>query len=327
MNEFDLIRHYFDRAPPHRAVLGIGDDAALLDCNGQTMVVATDMLVQGRHFFADADPAGIGYKSLVVNLSDLAAMGARPNAFTLAIALPVVDPQWLSEFSRGLFEAADQYDCELVGGDTTRGPLTISITAIGMVPAQAAIRRDQAQPGDDVWVSGALGAAAAAVAAFAGANQSDQQTPSQFLPSTLRRALDRPEPRLDLGVELRHIATAAIDVSDGLIADLGHITDRSRVAITVWADKIPINALVNELDGIDAETARHFALSGGDDYELAFTSAPENRQAIAALSDRLPLALTRIGEVRAGQGVDVIDANGHPVTGLSTGGYDHFGQA
>ena len=314
--EFELIARYFDRGPTRRAVLGIGDDAALLaPLPGEERVVATDMLVAGRHFLADVDPETLGHKALAVNLSDLAAMGANPEAFTLAIALPEVDPDWLEAFSRGLFALADEADCELVGGDTTRGPLTLSITVIGRVPAGSALRRDSAQPGDDVWVSGELGAAAGVVKLRASG-----ATPGDPMASRL----DRPVPRIALGLALRHLARGVIDVSDGLLADLGHIGERSRVALAVNADRIPVDAA---LSSCLPDEALRLALTGGDDYELAFTAPPENRVAIEALSQRLGLPLTRIGLVEAGTGVRVEDTRGRPVAFGEAGGFDHFREA
>ncbi|MEZ5739606.1 MAG: thiamine-phosphate kinase [Burkholderiaceae bacterium] len=314
MTEFDLIRQYFDRGPPRHAELGIGDDGALLrDRAGMSRVIVTDMLVGGRHFLADVDPASLGHKALAVNLSDLAAMGARPQAFTLAIALPGVDADWLGAFCRGMFALADASGCELIGGDTTRGPLCLSITAIGEVPQGAALRRDHAQPGDDVWVSGALGGAAAALAALL-------ESPGS-LSAAARHRLDWPQPRLALGQALRHLASAAIDVSDGLLADLGHVAERSRIGIELRADLVPLDPA---LSALDPRQALGHALGGGDDYELAFTAPAENRLAIEALGRSLELALTRIGSAGGGRGVSVVDARGRPLADLARG-FDHFG--
>lgn len=322
MNEFELIREFFDRGPSRVAELGIGDDAALLDLRNEQLVTCTDMMVQGTHFFADTDAASLGHKCLAVNLSDLAAMGAHPVAFVLAMALPEPDRSWLEAMTSGLFALAQQSGCELIGGDTTRGPLTLCVTAYGRLPAGSALRRDGAQPGDDVWVSGSLGGAAAAVAWRYGHNDHDGEPISQqALPEALGQRLDWPQPRLKLGAELRHVASAAIDVSDGLVADLGHIAARSRVAIQLRADQVPRDEALG--GWTDVVSARSLALNGGDDYELAFTSAPENRQAIEGIALRIELPLTRIGRVDAGQGVHVIDEHGRPVTGLSAG-HDHF---
>jgi thiamine-monophosphate kinase len=313
--EFELIRRYFDRGPPRRALLGIGDDCAVLAAPrpGHVFAMATDMLVGGRHFFEDADPASVGHKALAVNLSDLAAMGAQPVAFTLAIALPDVATDWLTGFCRGLFELADRSGCELVGGDTTRGPLNITVTVIGEVPEGSAIRRDAAQPGDDLWVSGELGGAAFAVAETIHGNALPADHPA-------RRRLDWPEPRNRLGLELRHLARAAIDVSDGLCGDLGHLMERSRVGAQVCWPDLPCDAT---LTGLPEDRRMRFALSGGDDYELLFTAASENREAIAALSARLSLRLTRIGRVDSGDSLRIVDRAGRRIE-WSGRGFDHF---
>lgn len=313
--EFDLIRRFFDRGPPRDARLGVGDDCALLaplDPNA-VFAVSTDLLLEGRHFFADVDPASLGHKALAVNLSDLAAMGARPRAFTLAVGLPEVDEAWLGAFCEGLFAIADRYRCELIGGDTTRGPRTVCITVFGEVPEGAALRRDAAQPDDDLWVSGSLGAAAFAV---------HERNAGRALAAddeALRR-LERPEPRVALGLSLRHVARAAIDVSDGLLGDLAHIVDRSRVGAEVDWPEVPVAARLAALP--EASRCR-FALSGGDDYELLFTAAPENRIAIAAIGERLAVPLARIGRIVPGCAVRVRDARGRALP-VEVHGFDHF---
>ena len=313
--EFDLIARYFDRGPSRSALLGIGDDCALIAPPepGQVMAVTTDMLLADRHFFS-ADPAeAVGHKALAVNLSDLAAMGASPAFFTLAIALPEADETWVAAFARGMFSLADQHGCELIGGDTTRGPLSISITAMGWLPHGTALRRDAAELGDDIWVSGELGAAALAVG---------QALAGQRLPDghpAMARML-RPSPRVDLGLALRHLARAAIDVSDGLLADLGHVVQRSRAGADVHWALIPVDsALTNE----SVASRQTLALSGGDDYELLFTAAPENRPAIEAIGPRLGLRLSRIGTIRPGTGVRVLGERGQPLS-IARGGFDHF---
>ncbi|MEN9762690.1 MAG: hypothetical protein RI906_2516 [Pseudomonadota bacterium] len=277
------------------------------------MAVTTDMLLADRHFFS-VDPAeAVGHKALAVNLSDLAAMGASPAFFTLAIALPEADETWVAAFARGMFSLADQHGCELIGGDTTRGPLSISITAMGWLPHGTALRRDAAELGDDIWVSGELGAAALAVG---------QALAGQRLPDghpAMARML-RPSPRVGLGVALRHLARAAIDVSDGLLADLGHVVQRSRAGADVHWALIPVDsALTNE----SVASRQTLALSGGDDYELLFTAAPENRPAIEAIGPRLGLRLSRIGTIRPGTGVRVLGERGQPLS-IARGGFDHF---
>lgn len=318
VTEFELIRRFFDRGPLRRTELGIGDDAAVLDLRGEHLVTCTDMLIEGRHFFVGTDPAAIGHKSLAVNLSDLAAMGAQPIAFALALALPSVDESWLSAFANGLFSAADAAGCELLGGDTTRGPLNICITAYGSVSAGAAIRRDRAEPGEDIWVSGALGAASAAVRL-----RSSLAGPDRFtgLPAALARRLDWPEPRLALGLALRHVASAAIDISDGLIADLSHIAERSRTGMHLTADDIPVDPALSSL--FSTPDALRLALNGGDDYELAWTAPAENRVAIDGIAARLGLSATRIGSVHAGEGIKVTDRGGKPIIQIPDG-HDHF---
>lgn len=315
LGEFQLIGRFFDRGPARKALLGIGDDCALLGApaGGEGLAIATDMLVGGRHVFDDVDPEALGHKALAVNLSDLAAMGARPLAFTLALALPQADEAWLQAFSRGMFALADRFDCELIGGDTTRGPLNVCITVIGQVPAGSALRRDGAQPGDDLWVSGELGAAAFAVAE----RQADRPLPADH-PARVR--LDRPEPRVALGLALRHLARAAIDVSDGLAGDLGHLLDRSRVgARLVW----PAVPVAPALQGLPETRRMQLALAGGDDYELLFAAAPENRVAIEALGPRLGLRLSRIGAFDAGDSMRLVDERDRPIA-FAGHGFDHF---
>ena len=315
LGEFELIARFFDRGPARDAILGIGDDCALLaplDPRAVT-AVSTDLLLEQTHFFRDADPASLGHKSLAVNLSDLAAMGARPRAFTLALALPRADERWLDAFARGLFAIADRYGCELVGGDTTRGPLAVCVTVFGEVPAEAALRRDAAQPDDDLWVSGTLGAAALAVHER---NAGRPRAPDD----AARLRLDLPEPRVALGMSLRHVARAAIDLSDGLLGDLGHILERSRVGAEVDWPAVPVHA---SLDGLPDALRRRLALAGGDDYELLFTAAPENRSAIEAIGRRLDLPLARIGRIVAGQEARFRDVRGRPLP-VDGHGFDHF---
>jgi len=315
LGEFELIGRFFDRGPARHAQLGIGDDCALLGAPapGESLAIATDMLVGGRHAFDDVAPAALGHKALAVNLSDLAAMGAQPLAFTLALALPSADEAWLAEFSRGMFALADRHDCELIGGDTTRGPLNVCITVIGRVPAGAALRRDGAQPGHDLWVSGELGAAAFAV------EERKQGRPlAEDDPARVR--LDRPEPRVALGLALRHLASAAIDLSDGLAGDLGHILERSRVGAKLVWPRVPV---CGPLQALPQERRMRLALAGGDDYELLFAAAPENRIAIEALGERLGLRLTRIGEFDAGDAVRILDERDRPIAWAGHG-FDHF---
>ncbi len=334
MSEFDLIRRYFTRATPG-AVLGVGDDAALLQVSpGNVLAVSTDMLVCGTHFFPDADPFLLGHKTLAVNLSDLAAMGAVPRWATLAIAIPSEEEAWLERFSAGFFALAQQYGVDLVGGDTTRGPLNLCVTIFGEVPAQQALRRDGAKPGDDIWVSGQLGDAALALAHLQGRIALDA---AAF--AVCAQRLHQPVPRVELGLALRGIANSAIDVSDGLLADLGHILEASQMGAEIQFDSIPtgmsfprkresslLKALDSRFRGNDSDEGallRRCVLSGGDDYELCFTAAASRASEVQAISDRLQLPLTRIGKIVAGKGCIVHDTHGHPMN-IEVEGYDHF---
>ena len=311
MGEFDLIERYFKR-PTRRAVLGVGDDCALLQPTaGMQLAVSSDMLVEGRHFFPDVDPDALGHKALAVNLSDLAACGATPLAFTLALALPRVDETWLAGFSAGLLALADTHGCELVGGDTTQGPLNICITVFGEVPRGQALLRSGAQVGDDIYVSGALGDARLALEALLG----KLQLPTDEL-ARARTRLERPEPRVALGQALRGIASSAIDISDGLVGDLGHILQASGVGAS-----LDTNAAL-ELMAADGKKLE-YVLAGGDDYELAFTAAPSTRQAVAAAAAQSGTAVTRIGKIQQQPGLELVDGRGQPVPG-NFRSFDHF---
>lgn len=289
--------------------MGIGDDGALLRPDaGLELAVTTDMLVEGRHFLRDAEPRSLGYKALAVNLSDLAAMGASPRWALLALALPSADAAWLEPFSAGFFALAERYGVELVGGDTTRAPLrTITVTAIGEVPAGMALFRAGARPGDDIWVSGELGGAALGLA-------------RPHIAAAAAR-LHRPEPRVDLGERLRGLAHAAIDVSDGLTSDLGHILERSRVSAVVHYAKLPRSSAFSTIQSRELE--ENCVLSGGDDYELAFTAALERRTEIEALSAELDLPLAHVGTIQAGEPrLVVLDERNRPMDYRP--GFDHF---
>ncbi|MFM9970356.1 MAG: thiamine-phosphate kinase [Burkholderiales bacterium] len=316
--EFDLIQRYFSR-PAKNALLGVGDDCALYaTAQGMVQAISTDMLVEGRHFIIGADAEKLGRKSLAVNLSDLAAMGAEPRFVTLALALPDANENWLEAFARGFFAQADKHGIELIGGDTTRGPLTISITVIGEVPLGMALRRDAAQVGDEVWLSGATGEAALALA-----HQERRTRIAQGEVARCFARLDDPQPRVELGSRLRGIAHAAIDISDGLIADLGHIAERSGVDIHIAADHLPVSAALAACD--DVALRRLCIAAGGDDYELAFTAPQAAHQIIEKLSKELGVALTMIGNVLPGAGMASLrDAAGKPIA-LARTGFDHFG--
>ena len=320
MGEFDLIARYFTR-PARRNPLGVGDDCALLrPAAGMDLAVSTDMLVEGRHFLPTVAPHALGHKALAVNLSDLAACGAQPLAFTLALALPQVDEAWLAGFAEGLFALADAHDCELVGGDTTRGPLTITITVFGEVPAGQALLRSGARAGDDVWVSGTLGDARLALEAFRGT----ASLPQAVL-AAARERMDRPQPRVALGLALRGIATAAIDVSDGLLGDLAHVLERSRVGATIDLSAAP-RLLAAGAQGLalPPERVEDLVFAGGDDYELAFTAAPQHRTAVEAAAAQAATPVTRIGRIEADPGLRLLDAQGRPVQ-RRFAGFDHFG--
>jgi len=316
-SEFELIARYFAR-PARNAVLGVGDDCALMRAaTGMELAVSTDMLVAGTHFFPNADPRRLGHKTLAVNLSDLAAMGATPRWALLSLALPSVDAAWLRAFSAGLFALARKHDVSLVGGDTTCGPLNLCVTVIGEVPRGRALRRDAAKAGDDVWVSGNLGDAALAVAA-----RKKRVRLASIASARCLRALELPQPRIALGTALRGLAHAAIDISDGLVADLGHICERSHLGADIEIDCVPRSAVLGQL--ADQRLARQALLAGGDDYELCFTAPARHRTRIAALSARSRLQLTRIGRMRRGRGVRVVGTDGKRVS-LDIHGYDHFG--
>jgi thiamine-monophosphate kinase len=327
MGEFDLIERYFKR-PAKRAVLGIGDDCALLQPPAGThMAISSDMLVEGRHFFADVDPRTLGHKALAVNLSDLAACGAEPLAFTLALALPQIDEAWLAGFSQGLLALADQHGCELIGGDTTRGPLNICITVFGTVPASAgksqALLRSGAQPGDDIYVSGHLGDARLALDALRG----KFDLPPALLQAA-RQRLEEPSPRIALGLALRGLASAAMDLSDGLVGDVQHLLKASKVGATLHtATALDLLAARQHTDwpsaGINDEAALTCVLSGGDDYELLFTAPNVQRDAVqtAALASQTPV--TRIGQIEATPGLRLMDRQGQAVQrGFVS--FDHF---
>ncbi|VCU69401.1 Thiamine-monophosphate kinase [Pigmentiphaga humi] len=319
--EFDLIRRHFTRpAPP--GVLGVGDDCALLPPQAAATAVSTDLLVEGRHFFPDVDPRALGHKSLAVNLSDLAAMGAQPTAFVLGLALPRIDDAWLEAFAQGLYALADAHGCPLVGGDTTRGGAgaTISVTVFGAVPEALALRRSGARPGDDIWVSGELGAADLALRLLLDEPGLPVADRAAALAAT-RRALEWPEPRVALGLALRGVASAAIDISDGLLQDLGHILAASNCGARVCADDLPAAAAVAALP---PDWRRRCTLGGGDVYELCFTAPADARPRVAEASARAGVPVARVGAVEAGTGLRVTDASGAPLRSLPRAGYDHF---
>ncbi|WP_144147691.1 thiamine-phosphate kinase [Paraburkholderia sp. BCC1884] len=328
LSEFSLIDRFFARRASAQSsdaangALGIGDDCALLAPRaGEMLAISTDMLVEGRHFFADVDPEALGHKALAVNLSDLAAMGAQPQAFTLAFSLPKADEAWLAAFSNGLFALAERHGCELIGGDTTGGPLNLCITVFGSVPPRAALRRDAAQPGDDIWISGTLGDARAGLGL-----QRAEWSADAADTATFRRALERPEPRVALGLALRGIAHAALDLSDGLAGDLLHILERSTMQATVDIDAIPRSAALRRLS---PDIQQRCTLAGGDDYELCFTAPATARAAVEKAGREVNVPVTRIGTISALQtaadrpAIGWRDAAGAPLI-LTLQGFDHF---
>jgi thiamine-monophosphate kinase len=329
MGEFDLIAKYFQRpSTPARDEfsgvangidLGVGDDCALLRVQaGMQLAVTSDMLVEGRHFLSTVNPEKLGHKALAVNLSDLAACGATPLAFTLALALPRVDEAWLAGFSKGLFDLADAHGIALVGGDTTAGPLNICITAMGQVPAGQALRRDGAQVGDDIYVSGEPGWARLALEGFRG---------HLTLPTTqwdkAREHMETPEPRVALGQALRGVASSAIDVSDGLLGDLGHILKVSGVGAEILADALLLQFPQVLRDSLGDARLREFNWAGGDDYELVFTAPPNQHDIVAQCARNTGTPVTRIGRVVQGLGCQLVDAQGvRQANPFSS--FDHF---
>jgi thiamine-monophosphate kinase len=318
LGEFELIARFFARRSTDPTVaVGIGDDCALLDVGtDQLWAVTTDLLAEGVHFLPDVDPTALGHKALAVNLSDLAACGATPRCFLLAVALPAADEQWLAQFTQGLFTLAERHRCALAGGDTTRAAaVTICITALGTVARGQALLRSTAATGDDVWVSGELGDAALALAWRRG----ELTLPEQAAPAAVER-LERPTPRVELGERLRRVASAAIDVSDGLLGDLGHILQASGVGARIEWPAVPRSGLMRQMA---PELQQRFALAGGDDYELLFTAPTTRRPAVEQAAGAAGVAVSRIGSVVPAGGLAVVDATGATMdTRLDA--FDHF---
>jgi thiamine-monophosphate kinase len=296
--------------------LGIGDDCALMTPSpGMQMAISCDMLVSGTHFFADTDPTMLGHKSLAVNLSDLAAMGAKPLACTMALALPAPDEPWLRAFSEGFYALADQHGCELIGGDTTRGPLNICVTVFGDVPVGQALRRDAAQEGDDIWVSGTLGDARLALAGYL-----KEMSLDDAMHAAAASRLHVPTPRVALGIALRGIAHAAIDLSDGLIGDLGHILKRSCKGATLNVDALPAGPMLAQQP---LDIRRRLTLAGGDDYELCFTAPSHQRDAVEKAGQVAGVPVSRVGQIEGTQGLRLTDRNG-AVLHVESMSFDHF---
>ena len=322
LTEFNIIEKYFTR-PSRNTDLSVGDDAALIQISaGHQLVVSVDMSVSGTHFLADCPAYFVGWKSLAVNISDIAAMGARPKWVTLAIALPNINEAWLADFSRGFFACADAFNVSLIGGDTTSGPLNISVQIMGEVPIGKALRRDGAKLGDEIWVSGTLGEAALGLAQLQ--NKLTEDTLSEAEKEICIDALQAPQPRICLGLALQDIANSAIDISDGLLADLGHILEHSTLGANLYWEKIP---RVHVSNGLDNAKLQSLCLAGGDDYELCFTAPASNHDVILAIGKKQHIKLSVIGEttrVPAHKNrLNVYDKN-HQVLELKTTGYDHF---
>ncbi len=318
--EFALIDRYFARPTPS-AVLGPGDDCALVQpAPGMQLAVTTDMLVAGTHFLPDTDPQKLGWKALAVNLSDLAAMGAKPRWVTLAGALPAVDESWIAKFAAGFFACAKEYGVDVIGGDTTRGPLNLCVTAMGEVAPGQALRRDGAQAGDQIWVSGRPGLASLGLALLQGRIELPEPWPRLCI-----GALEKPRPRVALGLALHGVASAAIDVSDGLLADLGHIAERSGCAAAVRLVQLPHLPKGESYDAVLRKMALECQLTGGDDYELCFTAPAAQHLALGRIAAELELPLWCIGEMTDGPAgtVTVFDPDDKPVE-FDSKGYDHF---
>lgn len=319
-NEFDIIKHYFAQQQLQRddVALAIGDDCALVNVPVDfSVAVSTDSLVAGTHFLADADPASVAYKALASNLSDLAAMGATPAWVSLALTLPTIDETWLAPFCHSFFELANQYNIQLIGGDTTKGPLSITLTVQGLVPRGQALTRSGAQVGDDIYVTGDLGDSAAGLALIL-----QQQHCDQHLAATLIERHFKASPRVNVGEALRGIASAALDISDGVVADVQHIAARSNVAIEIEVEQLPLSAeLLAFCDG-DRQQAQQLALSSGEEYELCFTASAANRDALKVALAHTNIKYTCIGKVKTGSGLSLLQS-GKPLT-WQLFGWDHF---
>ncbi|HBK43768.1 MULTISPECIES: thiamine-phosphate kinase [unclassified Polynucleobacter] len=332
LGEFDLIQRFFKTqselmlaSNPGSVTLGIGDDCALLKTDpAEDLAITSDMLVSGRHFFPDANPEWLGWKALAVNLSDLAAMGAKPVGFTLALALPEPNPAWLEAFSKGLFAIANTYSCPLIGGDTTAGPLNLCITAFGAIPKEKAIRRSGAMDGDDIWVSGTVGDARLTLAAL----RHEIELSKEDL-VLIEARMHQPAPRVNLGLALREVANSALDISDGLLGDLKHILKESGKSAEIFLDRIPKSSTLLKQSQV---IQNQFAASGGDDYELCFTAPSSKRDVIAKISADLNLPLTQIGSIKSMQHsapeIHIIDRDGKALSSqeanLLLKSFDHF---
>jgi thiamine-monophosphate kinase len=316
LTEFDIIERYFTPRTSHTVLAG-GDDAAIIAVGpGMQLAISTDALIAGQHFFEDAEPYGIGYKAMAANLSDMAAMGANPRWATLALSMPKVHERWIEDFARGFLDLASDYGVDLIGGDTTRGPLMMCVQIMGQLPAGKALRRSGAAVGDDIWVSGTVGDAALALAHLRG----DFRLHANDLDYAVKR-LSQPQPRVLLGQRLIDVASSAIDISDGLAQDVRHIAKQSGMRAVIEWESVPLSSV-----GVryrEHPLVRQAALAGGDDYELAFTAPPGSRTRVGSVAGELGIALTRVGNMAAGEGIVVRDRNGQPIP-LTELGFEHF---
>ncbi len=316
MSEFDLIRKHFSRSTKHTN-LGIGDDAALITVGaGMELAISTDMLVAGTHFFSDVDPHKLGWKSLAVNFSDMAAMGAKPKWATLSISMPENDANWLAHFSQGFFSCANAFDVDLIGGDTTRGALCINVQIMGEIPTGQAILRSGAKVDDDIWVSGKLGCAALGLAHLLGREQIAANIVEHHL-----QALHSPQPRVSLGLALRGLANSCLDISDGLLSDLGHILKASDVGAEIQLDAIPTSTYIKKK--LKTASFQQYVLAGGDDYELCFTASASRAADVQAAAKAANVPIAKIGKITAAKDLLVLDSAGNHIEMAQTG-YNHF---
>ncbi len=327
LSEFDIIKQYFSfsrygRHQSQGVLLGVGDDAAILSSSKTPLVVATDTLVEGVHFPSNFLPRHVASRALGVNISDFAAMGVKPTAMTMALSLPNNEPQWLADFSQSLAQQCEYYDIALIGGDTSRSPcLSVSLTLLGYTSDEAGstLRRSAAQDGDDIWVTGSLGKGAAGLALLTNTISREEWPCDLAAQADLIESFNAPQPRLEFGVELLALANAAIDISDGLLADASHLAEQSQMQLTIQGDLIPLHQAL--LTHTNTQTTKRWVLSGGDEYELLFTASPLNAQVIKALSQSHQLPCHQIGRVAKGSGVKLL---GRDWIESNAAGYQHF---
>jgi thiamine-monophosphate kinase len=319
MNEFELIKKYFQNKTKNdpQVVVGIGDDSAILKIpQNEQLVVCVDTIVNGIHFLPNTPAAAVGHRALAVNLSDMAAMGAQPAWFTLALTLPDANEEWVAEFSQGLFDLANQHHVTLIGGDTTQGPLSVTIQVLGLLPDGKGLLRSAAKEGDKIFVTGCLGDAGVGL----GMLQNKISVPADHR-EYFQHRYEYPEPRVSLGLLLREVANSAIDVSDGLVADLGHILEASHVGARIYADQIPLSHAMKK--SVSTENALYLALTSGDDYEICFTASADRHSDIAKMTEKTGIACTCIGEIVSGNALNIQDMNGK-IINFKHQGWEHF---